>query len=298
MSGFLNKFCFAVIVLIMASTTSIAEVVVRDGDIEITREEFEAALTMMPGSMLNAASNDLGERYELINNMMQVRKLAARADKLSSDTPGYWEAQFQILAIKRELAYQMELGKKTVPRPQQLAREYYETQKDKYAKKPETRLSSHILLASAPGLPREEVRAKAQDILDELRAGADFEALVQEYSADPGSKSRGGAIPTWMRFGDPGFSPPYSEALFTIEKVGDYAEITDSQFGIHIIRLDGVREGGYYPFEDVKQKIFADIVAEYRRLATSEINSRYDLTDEAYIDGPAMQELFEQRKKQ
>lgn len=293
MSSVYSKLGVMIVALLASSVPSFAEVLVKDGDIEITQEEFKAALTMMPSAMLNAASQDLGERYELINNMIQVRKLAAQADQLPSDTPGYWQTQFQLLAIKREFAYQVELSKQTVPQPQALAMEYYKTQKDKYATKPEKRLSSHILLPSTPGLPREEVRAKAQGILDELRAGADFGTFVQQHSGDPGSKQRNGAIPTWMRFGDPGFTPPYSEALFTIEEVGGYAEITDSQFGIHIIRLDGIQEGGYYSFDEVKQKIFADIVGEYRQLAASEINSRYGLTDKAYVNGPAMEQLFE-----
>jgi len=273
-----------------------AEVVIRDEGIEITREEFAAALALTPKQMRDPAANDLGDRFELINNMIQVRKLAQQAESLPTDTPGYWEMQFQILAIKRELAYSQEIGATEIPNPEALAREYYATQKDKYARKPETRSSSHILFSSPPGQPRDEVRAKAQSILEELRAGADFEEMVAEYSQDPGSKARDGAIKDWMRLGDPRYTPPYSEALFSIDAVGEYSEITDSQFGIHIIRLDGIRPSGYLPYDEVKSKIYTDIAAEFRGLAAKEINQKYKITDDAFIDGKAMEELFEPYK--
>lgn len=287
---------FLILFLLLPSTWGFAQaddpVVIRDGDVSISYDEMAASLELIPDAMRTAAANDVGERFELINNMLQVRKLAAKADALTPDVPRYWALQFEILAIKRNFVYELEQSEITLPDPHALAREYYETQKDKYATRPELRASSHILLPSPPGLPREELREKAQGLIDELRNGADFEAMVEEYSGDPGSKARGGSLNTWMRFGDPQFTPPYSEALFAIDEVGGYSEVTDSQFGIHIIRLDGIKEGGYYEFEEVQQKIYQDILQEYRKLVAMEISAKYNITDDAFIDGDAMEELF------
>jgi parvulin-like peptidyl-prolyl isomerase len=269
-----------------------ADTVVADGDVEISREEFEAALSLSPQKLQSLAAHDLGDRFELINSMVQVRKLAAEAEKLSSDEPGYWALQFQILAIKRQFMFDRALAAFEVPDVKSLAREYYDTQRDKYATKPETRASSHLLLASPPGLDRTEVRIRAQNLLNQLRDGADFEEMVAEYSDDPGSKQRRGSLDRWIRFGEPSITPPYSEALFEIDEIGGYSEVTDSQFGVHIIRLDGIREGGYYPFEDVRDAIVKDIIAEYKALAANEIAVRYGISDDAFIDGEAMEELF------
>lgn len=289
---FIASFMLFASILCAFSMSTHAEVVIRDEGIEITRSEFRAALEMSPQLIRELATNDLGERYELISRMLEVRKLAAKADVLSTDTPGYWELQFQLLALKRQFIYDRELKEVTLPDPHALAQEYYKTQKDKYATKPETRLSSHILLASPPGLPREGVRAKAQELLNELRSGADFEAMVEEYSNDPGSKKRKGSFNRFIKFGEKGVTPPYSEALFEIAEIGEYSEITDSEFGIHIIRLDDIEEGGYYDFETVKDAIYRDISAEFRLLASKEINGKYSITEEAFIDGQAMEELF------
>jgi parvulin-like peptidyl-prolyl isomerase len=218
--------------------------------------------------------------------------MAAKADKLSPDAQDYWKLQFQLQAVKKDFIFKREQSEVTMPNAKRLVEEYYKTKKDKYAKVPELRASSHILLASPPGQPRDGVRARAQKLLDELRAGADFKEYVATYSEDPGSKARGGALQSWMRRGDPNFTPPYSEALFDIESVGGYSEITDSPFGIHIIRLDGIKEASYKDFDEVKAEIFEDIVADYRSLVAKEVAARYNISDDAFVDGAAMDQLF------
>ena len=162
-----------VLLLISISTLSAFAddpVVVSDEGVAITESEMRAALELIPESVRGPAAEDVGVRFELINNMLQMRKLAAKAEELTPEVPGYWPLQFQILAMKRNFVFELEQGQQEVPNPEALANEYYRTQKDKYATKPELRSSSHILLASPPGLPREEVRARAQKLLDELRA--------------------------------------------------------------------------------------------------------------------------------
>lgn len=284
---------WAMIAIVVLNVCAIqAQTVVEDGGVQISREEFAAALAATPPKIQALAATDLGDRLQLINDFLLVRKLAAKADGISSDTPGYWELQFQILGAKRQFAYNLEVAQVEFPNPEALAREYYATQKDKYATKPETRASSHILLASRPGLPREGVRAEAQVLLDQLREGGDFEAMVQQYSDDPGTKARSGSFDRWIKFGEKGITPPYSEALFEIESIGGYSKITDSEFGIHIIRLDGIREAGYYEYDEVRSNIYADIAAEFRSLAAKSINAKYNITDDAFIDGDAMEELF------
>lgn len=285
--------------LLMSTGLLAAEdkVVISDAGVEITYEEMKAALTMIPRAMRSLAADDVGQRFELINNMVQIRKLAAKAEDLTPEVPRYWQLQFEILALKRNFIFELEQADVELPDPIPLAEEYYETQKDKYALEPETRSSSHILFASPPGLPREELRDKAQSILGELRAGANFEDYVEKYSQDPGSKRRSGSLDKWITLGDRLITPPYSGALFEIEQIGEYSEVTDSEFGVHIIRLDGIREAGYRSFEEVKEDIFRDILVEFQSLIAKQVNARYTITEDAFIDGRAMEELFAPYKK-
>lgn len=281
--------------VIFTSATGIADdsqVVASDGGIQITYAEFEEALAQTGDKLRALIAEDTDERLEFINGMLSVRKLAAEADDIGPDDAGYWDLQFKLLAAKEKFMFTRRMAEVELPDPEALAREYYRTRKDEYARKPETRASSHILFASVPGLPRGELREKAQRILEELRDGADFEEYVENYSEDKGTAKRGGSLDRWIRLGDPSITPPYSGALFEIEDVGGYSDVTDSQFGLHIIRLDGIREEGYYEYQEVRSKILQDIANEFRRLAAKEVRNRYRITGDVYIDGPAMEELF------
>jgi len=266
--------------------------VIADEGVSISREEFAEILSQTPSRMLEDAANDLGDRYALINQVMVDKRLAAEAEELTSTDDGYWSLQLKLNAVKRDFMLKRHLQEYEAPPLEPLVLERYQTQKEKYARIPETRASSHILLASPPGLDRTQLREKAAEILEELREGADFEEYVAMYSEDSGSRERGGSLDRWLRFGDPEITPPYTEALFSIENVGEYSEVTDSQFGLHIIRLDGIRKAGFEPLEKVRPAIVADLVKEYRALARKAVRARYDLSEEAFVDGEAMEELF------
>lgn len=281
----------SLLLALMAGVAQADDVVIAEGDIQITRAEFEAELLLAPPKVQARVANDLGDRFEFINGLVQSRKLAAQADKITPQDDGYWDLQFSLLNVKRQFAFQREVGSFTATNIEPLAQEYYLTRKEKFARIPETRASSHILLASQPGLDRAGVRAKAQDLLDKLRAGADFEAMVAEYSDDPGSKGRKGSFDRWIQLGEMDITPPYSGALFEINAVGGYSQITDSPFGIHILRLDGIREAGFEPYANVQVSIINYIIGEFRTLAGKTVSTRYNIGAEAFIDGTAMEAL-------
>ena len=72
--------------------------------------------------------------------------------------------------------------------------------------------------------------------------------------------------------------------------------MTDSPFGLHIIRLDGVRPSRYREFDEVKDAIVEAIRRERRDLVAREVTTRYQLSEDAFVDGPAMERLFEAYK--
>lgn len=288
----LSRILSTLFLLSAALSPAVAEVIVADEGVELTRQEFEAVLATSPEKIKRRAANDLGDRFELITQLVASRKLAATAEELDPDQPAYWELRFKVLQAREQFMFQRLVDNYETPDFEALARERYRTEKDKYARYPEVRASSHILFRSPPGEDRTELREKAREVLEELRNGADFAEYVERYSEDPGSKERDGSLDRWVRFGDPKITPPYSGALFDIEEVGGYSEVTDSQFGLHIIRLDGIQESGYADYEQVRQSIIKDLRAEFKTLAAKEVRARFQLTDDALIDGEAMEELF------
>jgi peptidyl-prolyl cis-trans isomerase C len=110
---------------------------------------------------------------------------------------------------------------------------YYESHKDKF-KKPETVALSEVFLNFAGRNP-DEVKTEAAEIVKKARAGADFAALVQQYSDRADSKAKKGSVGT-INVEDISV-PEIATALKTV-KVGGVTEPIAQEDGILILRVD------------------------------------------------------------
>jgi formylglycine-generating enzyme required for sulfatase activity len=83
-------------------------------------------------------------------------------------------------------------------------------------------------------VPSDPSRAKAEDILRRLRAGEDFAALAKQFSSDPGTRDKGGDL-GW--FGRGQMVTEFENAAFALQP-GQISDIIESQFGLHIIKVE------------------------------------------------------------
>ncbi|MDP3274007.1 MAG: thioredoxin domain-containing protein [Deltaproteobacteria bacterium] len=79
---------------------------------------------------------------------------------------------------------------------------------------------------------REEALVRTQEALRALRAGATFEAIVTQYSDEPGAGERAGDLGTF-RHG--AMVPAFDAAAFRL-RVGETSGIVETPFGFHVIR--------------------------------------------------------------
>ena len=100
---------------------------------------------------------------------------------------------------------------------------------------------------------------KINDLYTQLRSGADFASLASTYSDDPGSAGRGGDL-DWV--GEEQMIGPF-EAMMKNTAVGDYSAPFKTQFGWHILKVDGKRQ------QDVSDEYRRNMARQalYQRLA-------------------------------
>ncbi len=118
----------------------------------------------------------------------------------------------------------------------------------------------HILFKAEGDTQIQEATAKAQLLRERLVKGLDFAKTAEVQSEDPSAKGKGGDL-GW--FNAAKMVKPFTEAAAAL-KVGEISQPVRTQFGIHLIKLEGRREK---TFEDLK----ADLA---REISESKFNSR------------------------
>lgn len=117
----------------------------------------------------------------------------------------------------------------------------------------ETRRASHILLQVDEDRSEEQAVRLLADIKQRVADGADFAELAEEYSQDPGSAGSGGDL-GFVQRGT--FVPEFEEAAWALD-VGELSDPVVSEFGVHLIRLEEVRQPEYVPLDNVREDIAA-----------------------------------------
>ncbi len=155
---------------------------------------------------------------------------------------------------------------------------FYEEQKTKTPERfsqPEQRRVRHILLQVADPKEDAAVKAKAESILKRVQGGEDFSKLAKEFSQDTGSAQQGGDLgwserKVWVA--------PFADAAYSM-KEGEIRGPVKTQFGYHILKLDGIQPATVKTFEQAK----SDLEAEYRRNEAERLfnNAQDQLADAA-----------------
>ncbi len=135
---------------------------------------------------------------------------------------------------------------------------YYSQHREEY-RVPDQVKVSHILIKTplpASGAKEDEkgiadARAKAEDVLKQVKAGGDFAKLAEKYSDDPGSAKNGGEL-GWIGRGRT--VPEFEKAAFSLGK-GQTSDLVKSSYGFHIIHVEDKQEAHLKSLAEVKGEI-------------------------------------------
>jgi peptidyl-prolyl cis-trans isomerase D len=187
----------------------------------------------------------------------------------------------------RKLAY-IALNQTDVPggapavSDQQVQQYYLSHQKDYQV--PEEVKVRHILIKVDAGAdPKVDAAAKqkAEDLLKQIKGGADFAALAKANSDDPGSKEQGGELGMIQR----GVTvPPFEKAAFALAP-GQISDVIKTRFGYHILKVEEKQTAHLKPLDEVKAQIVATLTRQAE--ADQQANFAQQLATEAAKSGLA-----------
>jgi peptidyl-prolyl cis-trans isomerase D len=163
---------------------------------------------------------------------------------------------------------------------QQEIQQYFAAHQSDYST-PEQARSRHILIKVATGADAKTdaaAKAKAEGLLKQIQAGANFADLAKKNSDDPGSKEAGGELGFAQRGR---MVPAFDTAIFT-QKIGETA-IVKTQFGYHIVQVEERQPARTQTIGEVQPAIQATLVRQ--KAAQAEENYAHTLTSEAIKNG-------------
>ena len=151
--------------------------------------------------------------------------------------------------------------------------------------------AKHILIAfpddietdedgNIPESAKAETLAKANEVLEKVNNGEDFDALIKEYGEDPGMESQ----PDGYYFTKGRMVPEFEDAAYALE-IGATTGLVETSYGYHIIKrldLDDGSDGFYTSDEyqnlayDALEKMLNDEIADYKLDYAENYDSRVE----------------------
>ena len=106
----------------------------------------------------------------------------------------------------------------------------------------------------------ENITAETDEILQQLKDGADWQTLMDEKNQDPGMKGneKGYAVADGMT----SFDAAFVDAAMALKNPGDYSDkIKGTSYGYYIIRYEGDEPEGPVNLDDVKENISSSLLS-------------------------------------
>lgn len=144
---------------------------------------------------------------------------------------------------------------------QEEAKKYYDENPQRFDI-PEQIKASHILIqpelnGTDPNEAKAKARAKAEDLLRQIKEGVDFAELAKAHSNCP-SAPQGG---------DLGFFPrgqataEFDKAAFELE-VGQITDVVETEYGFHIIKVTDRKNASTTSFDQARDDIIAQLTQQ------------------------------------
>ena len=200
------------------------------------------------------------EIIDQIKKMASAQKPPLSLEDFKALTEAYGKSFDEVKQqIQRGLGYQKLMEAQWAGRinvTEDDAKKYYSENTNEF-ETPEQVRASHILIKpdtadpnADPNEAKAKAKTKAEDLLKQIKGGADFAELARANSVCPSSK-QGGDL---NFFGRGQMVPAFEKAAFGL-KVGQVSDIVETKFGCHIIKVTDHKDPNVITFEQAKGNI-------------------------------------------
>ena len=211
---------------------------------------------------------EVEREYRRGNEKIRLEYVGFSADKLKSElkpTPEELKAYFQSrrasFSAPEVRSFQMIVADpvkiaETLNIPDVQLQQFYDSHKDNF-RTPERVKVRHILFDTRNKSKEEvaKIRAKAEDVLKQVKSGADFGKLAEKYSEDPGSAKNGGDL-GWVVRGQ--MVKNFEDTTFSL-KPNQISDLVTTEYGFHIVQVLEKQDAHLQPFNDAKGQIAAEM---------------------------------------
>ena len=265
------------------------------------------AVEKLRGSLtdwLSVNDKELEQEYRRRNDKVKLAVVSFTADSFrtqatvtDAEVTSYFDAHKNDFKIpeKRKIRYLLVdidgMRAKIVVPAADIDREY-NNNSEQYTT-PEQVRASHVLLKTE-GKDDAAVKAKAEELLKQAKAGADFAELAKKHSEDEASAKNGGDLDY---FGRGRMVPEFDQAVFAMEP-GTMSDVVKTQYGYHIIKLVDKKSATTRPLADVRQQLTDQLAyqraqaqaADLAQTVEKQITKPADLDKVAKAQGLTVQE--------
>ena len=237
-----------------------AGVVAKVDGVEITDDDVKIALDDIGPTMPQDMQGPARENY-VVDYLIDLKLVAKKAESEKAMDPAEFARRMAYYHDKVMMEGSFGVLGKQSTSDENLRKTYEEVAK---TQKSEPELHARHILVATEDL--------AKTALKRLKAGEDFAKVAKDMSTDPGSE--GGDL-GW--FTKDQMVPEFADAADKLQ-VGQLSEPVKSQFGWHVIRLEGKRAKPFPEFDSVHdqvaryavQKAQSEYIAKLRETAKIE----------------------------
>ncbi len=239
------------------------------GDFETQQRESMLAtrLENLEAQSLVVSDQDARAEYQHKNLKVALQFLdfepkdfTAKVNKDTAAVKAYFDAHRALFRIPEKRDVDLIVGStadfvQNAKIPDSQLQQQYQESIDSY-RTPERVKVRHILIKTQ-GKPKTDVpklKAKADDILNQLHHGGDFTDLAKKNSEDTGSAEKGGEL-GWIVKGQT--VPGFEKAAFSL-KPGDTSGVIETEYGYHIIQVEDKQAAHTQAFDEVKPQLLAE----------------------------------------